>query len=200
MTDTSYSYPSAPAVPPANTQSNHRQRKSAVFWGIMLIVLGAAFLAAQFVPSVSWWMLWPLIVIAAGIAHMVLPDGDDAWTVSRLFEGMGTVLVGAVLLGNTTGYVSWAVWVTFVSLWPVLLIALGISVIGRGVGLPWMRIASRILVWATLVLAVYVSLTGAALGWANPDGAVVRIPGVGANGQTLTITIEPGSAPSIRTF
>ncbi len=200
MTDTSYSYPSAPAVPPAATQPAGHRRKSAVFWGVMLIVLGAAFLAAQFVPSVSWWMLWPLVVISAGIAHMVLPGGDDVWTASRFFEGMGTVLVGAVLLGNTTGFVSWTVWVTFLSLWPVLLIALGVSVIGRAVGLPWLRIASRILVWVTLVLAVYVSLTGAALGWANPEGAVVRIPGAGANGQTLTITIEPGSVPSIRTF
>jgi hypothetical protein len=200
MTDTSYSYPSAPAVPPAATQPAGHRRKSAVFWGVMLIVLGAAFLAAQFVPSVSWWMLWPLAVISAGIAHMVLPGGDDVWAASRFFEGMGTVLVGAVLLGNTTGFVSWTVWVTFLSLWPLLLIALGISVIGRGVGLQWLRTASRILVWATLVLAVYVSLTGAALGWANPDGAVVRIPGAGANGRTLTITIEPGSVPSIRTF
>jgi hypothetical protein len=93
------------------------------------------------------------------------------------------------------------VWWTFLSLWPVLLIALGVSVIGRGLGAPWLRIVARLVVWATLALAVYLSLTGAALGLINRDAVVVSIPGVGVNGSTVNITVEPGdSVPSIRTW
>ncbi len=201
MTDTSYNYPSPPSVPSAESQFQRHKRSSATFWGVMLVVLGAAFLAAQFVPTVSWWMLWPLIVVVSGVAHMVLPGHDEPWTVSRVFEGLGTVLIGFVLLGNTTGYVPWTVWLTFLSLWPVLIIALGISVIGRGVDMTWLRIAARMLVWATLAAAVYVSVTGATFGLTNRSEAVVTIPGVGANGKSVNITIEPdGGVPSIRTW
>jgi hypothetical protein len=167
----------------------------------MLIVLGAAFLAAQFLPTVSWWMLWPLIVIVSGVAHSLSPGYDGRWTVSRVFEGLGTVVLGAVLLGNTSGYVSWTVWLTFLTLWPVLLIALGASIIGRGVGMPWLRIAARLLVCATLAVAVYASLTGATLGLINRDATVVAVPGAGVNGQTLNITIDQGDGvPTIRTW
>jgi hypothetical protein len=203
MSDTSYTFPSPPPVPPVGEQFQRHARRGATFWGVMLIVLGAAFLIAQFVPFLSWWMLWPLVVIVAGVAQAVTPNRDGMWTVSRVLGGLGTVLIGAVLLGNTTGYVSWTVWLTFISLWPVLLIALGISIIGSGVGLTWMRIAARLLVWSTLVLAVYVSLTGAALGVVNREVTVVSIPGVGANGAAMSISIEPGpdyGIPSIRTW
>ena len=200
MTDTSYAYPAAPPVPAVAVDWRRHQRRSAVFWGAMLIVLGSAAFAAQFVPSVAWWMLWPLIVIVFGVAHMVSPDMRGVWTARRVFEGFGTVLVGGVLLGNTTGYVAWSAWLTFLSLWPVLLIALGISVIGRGVGAEWLRFAARLLVWATLALAVYVSLTGAALGFVSRS-TVVTIPGVGVHGESVNITIESGGGvPSVRTW
>jgi hypothetical protein len=203
MTDTSYTYPSPPPIPPAAAQFQHHARRVATFWGLMLIVLGTAFLAAQFVPSVSWWMLWPLVVIVSGVAHAVSPGSDDTWTISRAFEGLGTVLVGAVLLGNTTGYVAWTVWLTFINLWPVLLIALGVSIIGRGLGMPWLRVVSRLLVWSMLAAAVYVSLTGVSMGLINREATFLSIPGVGANGTTVNISIEPGpdyGIPSIRTW
>ena len=76
MTDSNYSYPSAPPVPPAAPavpSFDQHQRQSATFWGVMLIVLGAALMAAQFVPSVSWWMLWPLLIVVGGIAQAVTP-------------------------------------------------------------------------------------------------------------------------------
>jgi hypothetical protein len=201
MTDTSCTYPAAPPVPSSTPAVPDRHvRRSATFWGIMLIVLGAAFLLAQFVPAVSWWMLWPLVIVVAGVAQMVSPERDGSWTVDRVFEGLGTVVLGAVLLGNTTGYVEWTVWLTFLSFWPVLLIALGVTIVGRGVGQTWLRICARLLVLATLGLAVYLSLTGAALGVVDRGGAVISIPGAGAGGQTLNITIEPGDVPSIRTW
>jgi hypothetical protein len=66
-----------------------------------------------------------------------------------------------------------------------------------------MRVAARLLVWATLAVAVYVSLSGAALGLVNREATVVSIPGVGANGTAVNISIEPGpdyGIPSIRTW
>lgn len=204
MTDHSSTYPSAPPVPPsapAAPSFDRHRRQSATFWGVMLIVLGAALMAAQFVPSVSWWMLWPLLIVVGGIAQAVTPEFGGGWTVSRVFEGLGTIAIGLVLLGNTTGVVAWTVWLTFLSMWPVLLIALGISIIGKGVGAQWLRVASRLLVWATLALAVYLSLTGSVIGPIGSEGLVLKVPAVGANGQTLNITIETdGNVPTIQTW
>ena len=204
MSDTNYTHPAAPAAPdvPQPTPPTVQQhgRRSATFWGILLIIMGAAFLAAQFAPAVSWWMLWPLVIVVAGAAQMVTPEHDGSWTVARVFEGLGTMAFGAVLLGNTTGYVAWSVWIAFISFWPVLLIALGVTIIGRGAGLAWLRICARLLVLATLGLAVYFSLTSASFGVVDRGSAVLSIPGAGPNGSTLNITIEPGDVPTIRTW
>lgn len=169
MTDTGYTAPSV--VPPVPTYSDYRRHagRSATFWGIMLIVLGAAFLAAQFMPGMSWWMAWPLIFVVAGFAQMVTPRYDGSWTVQRVFDGLGTVLFSLVLLGNTTGYISWGVWWTLLTLWPVLLIALGVSIIGSGVGAEWVRGLAHVVVWAALAFAVAMSIAG--LGGFHPSGA-----------------------------
>jgi len=200
MSDTTVTCPGPSSIPIPAADFRRNQRRSAVFWGCMLIVLGSATLAAQFVPSVAWWMLWPMVLMVFGVAHALSPDHHGVWTLRRPFEGLTTLLVGAVLLGNTTGFLSWAVWASFLSLWPVLLIALGVSVIGRGLGSEAVRIVARLLVWAALGLAVWVSLTGASLGFVD-SVTVVTVPGVGAHGESVNITIEPGDGvPSIRTW
>ena len=152
------SWAPAPPTPPA---SRH-PRRSGITAGVILIAIGAVFLAGQLIPGVAWWNLWPLLVVLAGVIQMFTPDHRDSWTAYRLLDGFGTVLVGVVLLGNTLGVVSWSVWWAFIALWPLLLIALGISVLGRGLHQMWLRGAATLLVWATLALAVAASLTGVA--------------------------------------
>ena len=150
----------APPAPPAPPVPGHRH--SGVTAGVILIAIGAVFLAGQLIPGVAWWNLWPLLVVLVGVVQMFTPGHVGYWNGFRLLEGLGTILVGVVLLGNTLGIVSWSVWWTFITLWPALLIALGIGILGRGLHQMWLRGAGTVLVWMTLAYAVAISLTGSA--------------------------------------
>ena len=44
----------------------HRTR--GLWWGLALIVVGLILLADQFLPGVSFWQYWPLIIVAIGLA------------------------------------------------------------------------------------------------------------------------------------
>jgi phage shock protein C len=62
----------APAAPvaPAKTPP----RRGGLTGGIILIVIGAIFLASQFVPGLDIGKLWPLILVAIGVS-MILKSG-----------------------------------------------------------------------------------------------------------------------------
>lgn len=47
---------------------------------------------------------------------------------NRLLNGLTMVVVGIVLLMNTTGYLPWNVWAAALIYWPILLIGLGVQV------------------------------------------------------------------------
>lgn len=150
---------SAPSGPPRG--GPRRRPGGGIIAGIILIVLGLAFLAGPVLPGVSVWTLWPLLIVIAGIVQAVTPGRAEGWSVYRLAEGIGTVLFGLVLLGCTTGYIAWTVWWTFITLWPALLIALGLVLIGNGTSQHWLRLLGSVVVWATLLYAAAASLTGA---------------------------------------
>ena len=173
--------PRAPSVP-ATPAGDDRPRKTGrgVGLGIVLIALGAAMLWAQFLPGVEWMQLWPLIIVAVGLGQMVTPGWGDERGIMRVMDGFGTVLIGLVFLGNTLGYIAWSVWFVLLTLWPVLLIAAGISIIGKGIGQQWLRALAPLVIWAALALAVASSLTAK---------APVTVP--------QTITIQPTTVPFI---
>jgi hypothetical protein len=128
------------------------------------------------VPGLAWWNLWPLIVVLAGVIQMFTPGRQGDWRPGRVLDGLGAVIVGCVLLGNTLGILAWGLWWTFATMWPVLIIALGISILGRGLRQSWLRSVSPLLIWAALGYAVATSLTG--------------VGGIGATPQLVL----PGSA------
>jgi hypothetical protein len=107
-----------PAAPQPDDRHRERDRGGPLWIGLVLVVFGIAVLAAQALPGVSVWMLWPLIIVAAGVIQAVTP-GREGWNVNRLFDGLVTVAFGMVLLGNTTGVIGWNVWWRFIWLWPV---------------------------------------------------------------------------------
>lgn len=176
--------PAAPPIPPGPSDGHGYGRRprhgGGVGIGVVLIALGVALLAAQFLPGVSWGQLWPLIIVAAGLGQMVTPGWGDERGIMRVLDGLGTVLIGLVFLGNTMGYIEWSVWFVLLTLWPVLLIAAGISVIGKGIGQRWLRALAPFVIWAALALAVASSLTAK---------APIDIP--------QTITIQPTTVPFI---
>jgi len=196
MTETTQTYPNPqPSTPPAPPSSpprapsvpatpgpDGRPRKAGrgVGLGIVLIALGAAMLWAQLLPGVEWMQLWPLIIVAVGLGQMVTPGWGEERGIMRVMDGFGTVLIGLVFLGNTLGYIEWSVWFVLLTLWPVLLIAAGISIIGKGVGQQWLRALAPLVIWAALALAVASSLTAK---------APVTVP--------QTIIIHPTTVPFI---
>ncbi len=148
----------SPPVPPAPPSS--ARRRSGVAGGFILIAIGLLFLAGQIVPGLAWWRLWPALIVFVGAVQMFTPSHHDEWGVERIMDGVGTVLFGLVLLGNTLGIVSWTVWWTLLMLWPVLLIALGVSILGRGLHQSWLRAMAPLLIWIALGYAVATSFTG----------------------------------------
>ncbi|MEW6243601.1 MAG: DUF5668 domain-containing protein [Bacillota bacterium] len=48
-----------------------------------------------------------------------------------IFSGVALILIGLLLLGNTLGYVSWAVWLQVLQFWPLLLVGIGLDLIFR---------------------------------------------------------------------
>jgi hypothetical protein len=51
---------------------------------------------------------------------------------NKAVEGLTLVAVGLIFLGNTTGALPWSVWISIFSLWPLLLVAAGVDLIGKG--------------------------------------------------------------------
>jgi hypothetical protein len=89
-------------------------------------------------------------------------------TVKRVFEGLTLVLIGVILLLNTTGSLPWSVWLHVLSLWPLLLVAAGLDIIAKGIDAEWLRVISSLLLIAGLIVGAFVLPIGDAtpgLGW-----------------------------------
>ncbi len=79
---------------------------------------------------------------------------------TRLFNGLVLVVIGAILLMNTTGYLPWSVWESALRFWPVLLIGLGLQIVASN-RFPGLALA----VVAILILAAMNPYAGENLGW-----------------------------------
>lgn len=155
--------------PPVASGATAGARRGGAAFGILLIVIGIVVLIGRFVPWFDVVRLWPLIVVGSGLFQIFRPRGD-VW-IKRAAEGLGSVTVGLVLLGNTFGYIPWSVWVTVISLWPLLLVALGIELLGRGLHQDWLRAASNIVLILGLLYAVFVLGTG----WSGTETPVFGV-------------------------
>lgn len=66
--------------------------------------------------------------------------------VKRAFEGLQVITIGGILLANTLGCLDWGVWFGIASLWPLLLVALGVELIGRAIGSTALRVLSNVVI------------------------------------------------------
>jgi hypothetical protein len=128
--------------------------------GVILVLIGVALLIAQFVPGVGIFNLWPLIIVIAGLVEAVTPPSEGRWDVARFAGGLVTVAFGLVFLAITLGYVHWSVWLQILSLWPVLLISIGLGIIGRASHLSWVRALGSVAVIIALAYAVASAYAG----------------------------------------
>jgi len=179
--------PPAPPVPPAPPGTGDAWqprgggergiRTGGAAFGAVLILIGLFALFGGLTSVVDLLRLWPLLIVFGGIMNMFHPR-DEA-LVKRIAEGLGSIAVGLVLLANSFGYIPWTVWVTILSLWPVLLVALGIELVGRGLHMNWLRAFSNVVLILALAYGVFVM---------HPTSGRVVFPFVTSSTATTTFS------------
>jgi len=102
----------------------HRSAPSQVVFGLMVIAMGVLFLLdnlgiLEFRRGLAFW---PLVFIIAGVVKMVDTGSRNGYVV-----GLVLVMVGATLMANRMGFI----YVSFNTVWPLLLIGLGGLVLYR---------------------------------------------------------------------
>lgn len=83
--------------------------------------------------------------------------------IARIRNGVILISLGLVFLLNNLGYVPWDVWFRILSLWPIILVALGIEIIFKKTRLSFLTILSPLLFMAAILGPTYfqrVELTG----------------------------------------
>jgi hypothetical protein len=123
----------------------------------------------------------------------------------RIVEGLTLVGFGLIFLGIATGTLAWSVWLNLLSLWPILLIAIGIDITGKGLDQPWLRVVSSLLVLGGLVFGVVTSPTrDITRGWgfwgaesvefenAEPADPRVKAGEARVSGAVGKLTVEAG--------
>ena len=100
-----------------------RTRHGSLLPGVILIVLGAVFLADSYFGYTlrNWWALFILIPAFASFAagYEALREGDRDHATGAVIAGMGfTLLAGVFLLDLDVG-----------KLWPVALIVIGVGML-----------------------------------------------------------------------
>ena len=100
--------------------------------------------------------------------------------IRRVFSGLNMIAVGLILLANTLGYLPWSVWWNILSLWPLLLVAAGLDILGKAFEHQWMRAVSGGVVLAGLVFGALVM----------PAGSATNIPGVWTIGAVDGVPYE----------
>lgn len=132
-------------------------------------------------------------------------------SIKRMLEGLTLVLVGVILLLNTTGQLPWSVWWSVLSLWPLLLIAAGLDIVAKGLETEWLRVLSSLLIIAGIAVGAFVLPSvdrSPGFGWgvrdagATFDTAVDRAPRVTEGSATIqggagSYGVEAGSADDL---
>jgi len=73
------------------------QRRSSLAGGLVLVLLGALFLAVQWVPGLQLWVSWPLIIIGIGVLLLIV----------GLLTGVPAMAMPACIVGGIGGLLYW---------------------------------------------------------------------------------------------
>ncbi len=95
--------------------------------GLAVIIVGVVFTLGNLglIHTRDYLRFWPVLIIALGLAKLV----DSTGTPGR-FAGVVITLVGGMLLLNNLAVVRFRIW----DYWPLLLVALGISIVWQAFG------------------------------------------------------------------
>lgn len=147
--------PPAAAPPAPQPPAQPRGSRSALWVGVVLVILGGLLLVSQFLPGMDLWRWWPLILVGIGLRQMFGPR-HERWSPRHLGEGLTTVAFGLVLLGQMLGALRWDVWFNILRLWPVLFVSLGLEIIGKATRAEWLRFLGSIVVVVALAYGALV--------------------------------------------
>jgi hypothetical protein len=108
-----------------NRRQHSRHARHSIIWPVVLIVVGVVFLAYNTgrLQGDAWdviFNLWPLLLILIGLDSLLDRSGV-VWP--SLLIGLGIVF-----LLNNFGLLALDVWQTIASLWPLLLVAIGLDI------------------------------------------------------------------------
>ncbi|HVT43792.1 MAG TPA: DUF5668 domain-containing protein [Thermoanaerobaculia bacterium] len=103
-------------------QSTERMDLPKLTGGIILVVLGVAFLLHQidFLRIYDVWRFWPLILIALGLARIISPT-------ERKSRGSGVWLVGLGACFLIGGFGLFGL--SYGTVWPLFLVFIGLSIV-----------------------------------------------------------------------
>ena len=73
------------------------QRRSSLVGGLVLVLLGALFLAVQWLPGLQLWFSWPLIIIGIGVLLLIV----------GLLTGVPAMAIPACIVGGIGGLLYW---------------------------------------------------------------------------------------------
>ena len=113
--------------------------------------------------------------------------------ISNIRNGVLFICIGFVLLLNTLGKLDWSIWAQILSLWPILLVAIGIELLFKRTPLVFLGILSPILILLAILGPVYLDQTNGKVpsfalkecSWSvNPDNIVTK--------ATLIVDISRG--------
>jgi phage shock protein C len=146
------------AADPAEQVPDHHQRhtrlRNGVMVGVVLVAIGLLALLATFF-DLSVWRFWPVIVIVLGFMMLCTPS-RNGWRLERAGHAISCITVGLTLQLWTLGLISGnAFFHTFVHLWPILLVILGLSVIGSATEQSVFKLFGSLLFSATLLFGVW---------------------------------------------
>jgi hypothetical protein len=130
--------------------------RTGIVTGVLLIILGAAFLVLQFFEIRFWSDWWPTAIIGVGLLFFIamLVAGKSAGPLA--IPGSVIVMVGLILLfHNTFGF-----WETWAYAWTLIIFAagIGISIFGRYTGQDKVRQSGGVVARLGLVLFVIIGI------------------------------------------
>ncbi len=141
----------------SDTNQPRRRRRGSIFFALLLVILGVIFLLSNtgVIEGDAWsliWQFWPLLLIVIGLDSIYKREGLVAPT---FLIGIGVIF----LLANL-GYLSVNIWQMVLTLWPILLIAIGFDIlVGRRS--IWASLAGMILILIILAGALWIFGVGA---------------------------------------
>jgi len=102
------------------------KRRSSLAGGLVLILLGALFLAVQWVPGLQLWFSWPLIIIGIGVLLLIV----------GLLTGVPAMAMPACIVGGIGGLLYWqnatGNWESWAYVWTLIPGFVGVGIVLSG--------------------------------------------------------------------